>query len=73
MIRLFFFENLNHFLENFQRKTFEFSRVTLKEKRKVQLSFFVDGIGVDSYCFEFLLDVFVIQNRVIGLSKGLFR
>ena len=32
-----------------------------------------DEIDVDSYIFHNFLDVNVVQNRVLRLSKGLFR
>ena len=33
----------------------------------------IDEIDVDSYFFHIFLDVSVVQNRVLRLSKGLFR
>ena len=37
------------------------------------MDFLIDEIDVDSYFFHNFLDVFIVQNRVIRLSKGLFR
>ena len=54
-------KNLN-FLEFFTRK-----------KEKIPIDFLIDEIDVDSYFFNSFLDVFFVQNRVIRLSKGLFR
>ena len=37
------------------------------------MDFLIDEIGVDSYFFHNFLDVYVVQNRLLRLSKGLFR
>ena len=60
-------------MKNDNQKTFEFPRATLQEKRKVPVDFFFDEKDVDSFFFHNFLDVFIVQNRVIRLSKGLFR
>ena len=68
-----FSKNLSHYLKNVYQKTFELPRVTLYEKRKIPIDFLIDEIDVDAYFFHNFLDVFIVQNRVIRLSKGLFR
>ena len=70
---LLFFKNLYHYLKNVYQKIFELPRVTLKEKEKISIDFLIDEIDVDSYFFHNFLDVFIVPNRVIRLSKGLFR
>ena len=60
-------------MKNVYQKTFELPRVTLQEKRKIPIDFLIDEIDVDSYFFHNFLDVFIVQNRVIRLSEGLFR
>ena len=53
---------------------FEFFRVTLKEKRKYSVCFFLfNETDVDSYFFHNFLDVYVVQNRVLRISEGLIR
>ena len=47
--------------------------VSLHEKRKNPIDLLIDEIDVDSYLFHKFLDVFIVQDRVIRLSKGLFR
>ena len=37
------------------------------------MDFLIDEIGVDSYFFHYFLNVCVVQNRLLRLSKGLFR
>ena len=54
-------------------KNIEFSRVTLQKKGKIPIDFLIDEIDVESYFFHNFLDVYVVQNRVLRLSKGLFR
>ena len=39
---------------------------------KIPCDFLIDEIGVGSYFFSQFLDVYVVQNRVLRLSKGLF-
>ena len=70
---LLFFKNLYHYLKNVYQKTSELPRVTLQEKEKISIDFLIDEIDVDSYFFHNFLDVFIVPNRVIRLSKGLFR
>ena len=50
-----------------------FLELHYKKKEKIPIDFLIDEIDVDSYFFHNLLDVFIVQNRVIRLSKGLFR
>ena len=59
------FQQFKMFFEKIQSKTFQFSRVALKEKK---IDFLIDG--KNDYIFHNFLEVFV-QNRVILLSKGL--
>ena len=65
--------NLDHYLKNVYQKTVELPRITLQEKGKIPIDFLIDEIDVDSCFFHNFLDVFIVQNRVIRLSKGLFR
>ena len=58
-------------MKNLYQKTFELPRVTKKEK--IPIDFLIDEIDVDSYFFLNFLDVFIVQNRVIRLSKGVIR
>ena len=37
------------------------------------MDFLIDEIGVESYFFHYFLNVCVVQNRLLRLSKGLFR
>ena len=60
-------------MKKIYQKTFKFPRYTLQKKQKIQLDFLIDEIDVDSYYFHSFLDVFVVQNRVLRLSKVLFR
>ena len=41
--------------------------------KKIPIDFLIDEIDVESYFFHNFLDVYVFQNRVIRLRKGLFR
>ena len=43
------------------------------KKKNNPCDFLIDEIDIDSYIFHNFLDVYVIQNRVLRLSKGLFR
>ena len=45
----------------------------LYKKKNIPCDFLIDEIDVDSYFFHNFLDVYVVQNRVLRLSKGLFR
>ena len=42
-------------------------------KKQLTIYFLIHEIDVDSNFFLNFLDVFLVQNRVIRLSKGLFR
>ena len=54
-------------------KHLNFLELLHKEKEKIPCDFLIDEIDVDSYFFHNFLDVFIVQNRVIRLRKGLFR
>ena len=55
------------------KKYLNFLELLYKKKEKIPIDFFIDRIDVDSYVFHNFLDVYVVQNRVIRLSKSLFR
>ena len=55
------------------KKHLSFLELYYKKKEKIPIDFLIDEINVDSYFFHKFLDVFIVQNRVIRLSKGLFR
>ena len=44
-----------------------------KKKENLPCDFRIDDIDVDSYFFHNFLDVYVVQKKVLRLSKGLFR
>ena len=69
---LLFEKNFNQYLKNVYQKTSEFPRVTLEEK-KVPIDFLIGEIDVLSYFFLNFLYVYYVQNRVLRLSKDLFR
>ena len=70
---MLFLKKFNHDLKNVYQKSFDIPRVTLQEKKeKIPINFFIDEKDVDSYFFHKFLDVFIAQNRVLRLSKGLF-
>ena len=50
-----------------------FLELLYKKKENISCDFLIDEIDVDSYFFHNFLDVYVVQNRVLRLSKGLFR
>ena len=50
-----------------------FLELLYKKKVQILIDFLFDEIDVDSYFFHNFLDVRIVQNRVIRLSKGLFR
>ena len=50
-----------------------FLELLYKKKEKISIDFLNDEIDVDSYFFHNFLDVFIVQNRTIRLSKDLFR
>ena len=43
------------------------------KKKIIPIDFLIDDIGVDSYFFHNSLVVYVVQNKFLRLSKGLFR
>ena len=43
-----------------------------KKKETIPLDFLIDKIEVDFYFFYKFLDVYLVQFRVLRLSKGLF-
>ena len=50
-----------------------FLELLYKKKEKIPIDFLIDEIDVDSHFFHNFLDVFIEQNRVLRLSKGLFK
>ena len=59
---------------SFELKThLRFLKLLYKKKEKFPCDFLIDEIDVDSYFFHNILDVYVVQNRVLRLRKGLFR
>ena len=55
------------------KKHLNFLELVYKKKGKIPIDFFIDEIDVESYFFHNFLEVYVVQNRVPWLSKGLFR
>ena len=55
------------------KKHLNFLELLYKKKEKFPCDFLIDEIDVNSYFFHNFLDVYIVQNRVIRLSKGLFR
>ena len=55
------------------KKHLSFLELLYEKKEKIPIDFLIDEIDVDSYFFHNFLDVFIVQNRVIRLNKGLFR
>ena len=55
------------------KKHLNFLQLLYKKKENFPCDFLIDEIDVDSYFFHNFLDVYVVQNRVLLLSKGLFR
>ena len=55
------------------KKHLSFLQLLYKKKEKIPIDFLIDEIDVGSYFFHNFLDVFIVQNRVNRLSKGLFR
>ena len=55
------------------KKNLSFLELLYKKKEKIPIDFLIDEIDVGSYFFHNFLDVFIVQIRVIPLSKGLFR
>ena len=60
-------------MNQFYQKTFESLDLPYKKKEKIPIGFLFDEIDNVSYFFHNFLDVSIVQNRVIRLSKGLFR
>ena len=55
------------------KKHLNFLELLYKKKENIPCDFLIDEIDVDSYIFHNFLDVYVVQNRVLRLCKGLFR
>ena len=55
------------------KKHLSFLELLYKKKKKIPINFLIDEIDVESYFFQNFLDVYVVQNRVLRLSEGLFR
>ena len=55
------------------KKHLNFLELLYKKKENIPCDFLIDAIDVDSYFFRNFLDVYFVQNRVLRLSKGLFR
>ena len=55
------------------KKHLNFFELLFKKKENIPCHFLMDEIDVDSYFFHNFLDVYVVQNRVLRLGKGLFR
>ena len=55
------------------KKHLNFHEFLYKKKGKTPIDFLMDEIDVESYFFHKFLDVYVVQKRVLRLSKGLFR
>ena len=54
------------------KKHLNFLELLYKKKENIPCVFLIDEIDVDSYFFHNFLDVYVVQNSVLRLSKGLF-
>ena len=80
-IRIEYFEKdqlliFKTFLSLFEKrllKTLDFLRVTLKENGKNSIDFLIDKIDVELYFFHNFLDVYIVQNRFLRLSKRIIR
>ena len=59
-------------MKNVKENAFKPPRTTLQEKKN-SCGFLIDEILADSYFSHNFLDVYVVQKRVLRLSKGLFR
>ena len=55
------------------KKHFNFLELLYKKKESNPCDFLIDEIDVDFYLFHNFFDSYIVQNRVIRLSKGLFR
>ena len=51
------------------KKHLSFLELLYKKKEKIPIKFPFDQMDVDSYFFHKFLDVYIVQNRVIRLSK----
>ena len=60
-------------MKNVYLKNLIFLELLYKIKEKIPLDCLIDEIDVDSYFFHNFLDVCVVANRVLRLSKCLFR
>ena len=49
-----------------------FFELLYKKKSNISCDFLIDELDVDSYFFHNFLDVYVVQNRALRLSKGFF-
>ena len=54
------------------KKQLNILELLYKKTESVPCDFLIDEIHVDSYFFHNFLNVYVVQNRVLRLSKGLF-
>ena len=54
-------------------KHLNFFELLYKKKENIPCDFLTDEIDKDSYFFHNFLDVYDVQNRVLRISKGLFR
>ena len=59
--------------KKFNKNHLSFLELLYRKKEKSPIDFLIDEIDVDSSFFHNFLDVFIVQNRVIRLSKGIFR
>ena len=55
------------------KKHLNFLELLYKKKGKIPIDFLFDETDVESYFFHNFLDVYFVQNRILRLSKGLFR
>ena len=55
------------------KKHSNFLELLYKKKENIPCDFLIDEIDVDFYFFHNFLNVYIVQNRVLRLSKGLFR
>ena len=55
------------------KKYSNFLELLYKKKENIPCDFLIDEIDVESYFFKNFLDVYVVQNRILRLGKGLFR
>ena len=58
----------------FNKKILEFHRISSYKKiEKTPIEFLIDEIDFDSSLFQKFLNVFIVQNIVLRLSKRLIR